>query len=398
MKHASIIPLIGGETIGMQNAFGTRPDYFMSYTPFYSNDQHILNYYDNEVPYYVLDKNETPSEKVDIVSSVCPCAGLSMLSHGYGDHNENNKWMIETTKYILGESKPQVFWGENAPGFAGKIGANVRGQMRTIAKENGYSMSVYRTKSLLHGVPQVRERSFYFFWQGNKTPILNWYNRPYKTIEDTIIDAGKTNSMQEPINTKTPSKDDPYYRFALEVMHGGMNHQQFSETFTAQNARSNDVNSYIEQAGYDYLTVGKWMKENGYEREVAKCEYKYNKLKDGKSIMRRGTIIPKNYIGAFVGHYPTSLTHPIEDRYITYREALSIMGMPSDFMLLDPKKNVNHICQNVPVQTATDMATEVREALLGNREFIDSTMTFQYNGNHTIDSESKSTDLETFLA
>ena len=26
-KHASIVPLIGGETIGQINAFGTKPDY-----------------------------------------------------------------------------------------------------------------------------------------------------------------------------------------------------------------------------------------------------------------------------------------------------------------------------------------------------------------------------------
>ena len=52
MKHASIIPLIGGETIGCEYAFGSPPDYFLSYEPFQSNDQHILNYYNKEIPYY----------------------------------------------------------------------------------------------------------------------------------------------------------------------------------------------------------------------------------------------------------------------------------------------------------------------------------------------------------
>ena len=68
MKHASIIPLIGGETIGCEYAFGSPPDYFLSYEPFQSNDQHILNYYnklilipDFNLPYlqelYVLNNN-----------------------------------------------------------------------------------------------------------------------------------------------------------------------------------------------------------------------------------------------------------------------------------------------------------------------------------------------------
>jgi hypothetical protein len=43
------------------------------------------------------------------------------MSHGYGDDNANNQWLTKTAKYILGEYKPKVFWGENAPGFAGKI-------------------------------------------------------------------------------------------------------------------------------------------------------------------------------------------------------------------------------------------------------------------------------------
>ena len=46
IKHASIIPLIGGETIGAERAFGTLPDYFISYEAFWANDRHIINYYD----------------------------------------------------------------------------------------------------------------------------------------------------------------------------------------------------------------------------------------------------------------------------------------------------------------------------------------------------------------
>lgn len=94
------------------------------------------------------------------------------------------------------------------------------------------------------------------------------------------------------------------------------------------------------------------------------------------------------------------LTHPIHDRYITYREAMTIMGLPNDFELLEPKKSANHICQNVPVQTAQDMATEVREYLLGNRETINSTLTFQYNHNqkHEVQDERASATLENFFA
>lgn len=397
IKHADIIPLIGGMTLGSERAFGNRPDYLLSYEAFWPNDRHLVNHYENEVPYLVLDKGERPSHKVDVVSSTCPCAGLSQMSHGFGDHNPNNQWMPKVAKYVMEELKPEVYWGENAPGFAGKIGANIRAELYAIGRAAGYSLTVYRTRSLLHGVPQVRERSFYFFWRGDRTPLLHYYNEPWKSIEQTILDA-RGNSQREPINPKTPSQD-PYYRYVLEVIHGGISHTEFCKIVEPTATRGADCLTYIETSGHNYIKdVAPWMAANGYDREVPKCHYRQNKIDSGGSVMRRGVIVPKDRIGAFVGHYPTSLTHPIEDRFINYREAMTIMGLPDNFELLDPKKSVNHICQNVPVKTAQDMASEVRAYLEGKRETIKSTYTFQYNHTQryeTVDEENNT--LEAFL-
>ena len=383
IKHASIVPLIGGETIGSELAFGEKPTYMMSYEAFKANDSHALNYYSG-TPYYVLDKGERPTESVDVISSVCPCAGLSQLSHGFGEDNPNNQWMKITAEHVLGTIKPKVFWGENAPGFAGKIGEKIRNELKQIGKENGYTMTVYRTRSLLHGAPQIRERSFYFFWRDTRTPLLNFYNRQYAKIED-VIRGVQSNFQTEVINKKIPSKDDLYYKFILEHIHGGLTHREFSQICEPQKVRNSDVFSYIERMGYDYAQVGEWMGQHGYEKEVEKCKYRYDKIKAGGNIMRRGTIIPKDYIGAFVGHYPTMLTHPDEDRYINYREAMTIMGLPEDFELLNPKKNYNHICQNVPVQTSKDMATEIKKYLNGELRMVDTDYVVQYN--HTQKSE-----------
>jgi len=383
LTHASIIPLIGGETIGSERAFGHPPEFIMSYTPFMQHDAHILNWYDNSIPYFLIDQGQIPTGRVDVISSVCPCAGLSMMSHGYGDHNQNNKWLIETTEFVLSTMRPAVFWGENAPAFAGKIGHNIRENMRQIAESHGYSMSVYRTKSILHGLSQVRERSFYFFWRGDRVPVFGYFNRPYEKIEDTIFSA-RGNSLQEPINPKIPSRDDSYYKYVLEEIHGGITHRQFFDTLDPLKVGANDIISYIERIGVDYADLSKWFRTKGNDKEADKCLTKKAKLESGKNIMRRGTVIPKDHIGAFVGHYPTMLTHPREDRYITYREAMTIMGLPQNFELLNPKKNANHICQNVPVQTAQDMAEEVVAVLEGKREWIDAKYVFQRNHDQSV--------------
>ena len=105
----------------------------------------------------------------------------------------------------------------------------------------------------------------------------------------------------------------------------------------------------------------------------------YEKLASGGNIMRKNTEIPKDYIGAFVGHMPTSLTHPDEDSYLTIRECLTVMKMPEDFQLQGGLSNLNHICQNVPVSTARDMATNLREYFDGKLDTIKTDFLIQDN-------------------
>jgi site-specific DNA-cytosine methylase len=373
--HASIIPLIGGETIASERIFGSKPEYIMSYSVFKNNDNHILNHYGYKVPYHLLDNNTTPKTPyVDVVSSVCPCAGLSQLSTSFSEDNPSNKWMIKSTTYVLENVKPMVLWGENAPLFAGKTGTKVRKTLFNIAQENGYTMTTYRTKSLFHGVPQVRERSFYFFWKGDKVPLLNYFRKDLKTIEDTILDTPDLGQeLDQPTNKRIPS-ENPYYQFLFEEILDNQTREDLIKGLNTPTGIFDIIESHT-----DYSIVGQWMKNNGYDREAKKCEYRYNKLSVGGNIMRGEMIFPKNYINAFVGQLPTILVHPIKDRYITYREALAIMGMPYDFELINHKRNLNHICQNVPVITAMDMAKEVNAVLNGEREYVNAKHIFQSN-------------------
>lgn len=402
MKHATIIPLIGGEVLASEKVFGHRPDYILSYNAFQANEEHLLNYWNHEVPYYVLDEGDRHPHTVDVVSSVCPCAGLSLFSTRYGEDNKNNRWLIETAKYVLGKIKPQVFWGENAPTFTGKIGEPIRNQLIQIGKENGYVMSMYKTKSLLHGVPQTRERTFYFFWKGTQVPVFDYYRRDMQSIEDLIlnVDRNPDDPMSEVINKNKPT-DNPFYRYILEEIHGGISHREHFDLIDIDDPKTPnylDVYSLIESHKHDYARVSKWLEERQYHRESARAVRMYDKLEAGGNIMRRGTLLPKGYIGSFVGHYPTMLTHPHEDRYITYREALTIMGMPDDYQLLNPKNSYNHICQNVPFQTAVDMATEVKASLEDERDWIDASITLQHNTSKKMEIwEEKTSSLEAFF-
>jgi site-specific DNA-cytosine methylase len=380
----------------MENAFNQRPEYILSYEAFANNDQHIVKHYNNEVPYHVLstDSDNPTFSTVDVVNTVCPCAGLSSLSPSASADNSANDWMFTTSDYVLGTMSPRVFWGENAPRLASKMGEPVVRRLREIGKKYGYTFSIYKTKSILHGLSQVRDRTFYFFWKGTEIPYFPYINREHEKIEDTIRNAfvSEDDPMNMLTNTKIPS-ENPFYKYVLEEMEGGITHQEFATKIE----KTTNPLDYIEAAGITYDKVGEWMTSKGYEREAAKCNRMYEKLKAGGNIMRKNTEIPKNYIGAFVGHMPTSIAHPDEDRYITVREALAIMKLPKDFQLQGGLKNLNHICQNVPVTTAQDMAQAVKDYLDGKLDVIESEFMVQDNKTRSYKVEIPKMTLEEFM-
>ena len=393
-NYASIVPLIGGETIAMQNVVGNKPEYILSYEGFESNDKHLLEYYKNEVPYHLIKDGELPDvNSVDIVNTVCPCAGLSSLSPSSNSESATNDWMRMSAEYILDSVKPKVFWGENAPRLASKMGEPVVKDLRQIGQKYGYTFSIFKTKSLLHGLSQVRDRAFYFFWKGDKVPVFEYINRTHQTIEDAIrsVNRNPADPMDILANEAKPT-DNAYYKYVLQLLN--TTHQKFAASIE----KTTNPMEWI-YANDSFLKAADWMDANGYEREAAKCRRKFDKLASGGNIMWHNIEIPKDHIGAFVGHRPTSIAHPDEDRFLTIRECLSLMKMPDDFILQGGRKNLNHICQNVPVTTAEDMASEVVKFVEGRSDnrLIETNYLIQDNKNNSWWSEKSSVQLDDFM-
>ena len=394
-SYASIVPLIGGETFAMQNVFKKEPEYILSYSGFEANDSQLLNYYGNRMPYYKLDEGGSPNSKVDVVNSVCPCAGLSSLSVSSNSNHEHNDWMIKSSQYVIENIQPKVLWGENAPRLASKMGEPIVRQLRKIAADNGYTFSLYKTKSKLHGLSQIRDRAFFFFWKGKGIPVFDYYLRPHTRIEDQIRSSARNDDdpMSALIVRKDKPSENPFYQYVLEEMHGGIDHTEFFNLIE----KTTNILHHFEDEGGNYMNMAKWMDKKGYDSYVPKCERMYEKLASGGNIMRKTTEVPKDYIGAFVGHYPNMLTHPDADRYLSVRECLDIMKMPTDFQLQGGIKNLNMICQNVPVTTATDMAENVKKFVDGDIKMVDASFAIQDNKTQTFWKEEQLNSLEAFL-
>ena len=85
----------------------------------------------------------------------------------------------------------QVLWGENAPGLYSGVGEGVQKKLRQLAQIYGYSFSVIKTDTELHGIPQKRRRTFYFFWCTPTAPYLSWTRREKPDLWSYLADIPK---------------------------------------------------------------------------------------------------------------------------------------------------------------------------------------------------------------
>lgn len=377
---AAIIPLIGGLPLAAENIFKKPPEYAMAWSGFQYNDRHYINYMRTKRnwsgKYYVLDhvsESVIPNvtyefDKLPYVDIVCgcpPCAGLSSLSVTSSADSAVNDHMLNAAKLVLSEVQPIIYMFENAPKLATMKGKPVADKLYVIAKEHGYSMLLYTTESRLHNNCQIRPRTFVFFCKksmfGDCVPTFEHINSEFRTFEDFINKtvSSENDPMNECINKSKPS-ENPYYAYCYERV-GAESHEDFVNKLCTENKSKNLIVKTLELGEYNFDNISAWFSEHGFDKIAERVLYMKSKTEIGKGFWTHGITVAKQQIPAFIGVMPTSLVHPYKDRYITYREGLTLMGMPDDFCLDSDKLSTvsNHICQNVPVKTAEHMFNQI---------------------------------------
>jgi len=363
ISWATMIPLIGGSAIGCSQATKNKPKFHLSFKAFEQNENHLTSYWP-DVKRIDLDESILPEENLDFVNSVCPCAGLSQLntSQDQETRNSKNAWMMKTSKIVLENIKPRVYWGENAPALYTKSGQYVREQLSEIAAQNGYSFSIYKTSTFKHGIPQKRLRTFYFFWDSETAPVMNFYNRERKNLLEYLEQIPSESNQQDIYNLESIFSKFPSYSFLLEKYQ--TDHSGFIDRFG--NGPAHSVHQFIVRNELidDCL---EWLKEKNPEhKEVRKFEHIKNKLSMGKSFLDHSPAFYKECTNAIVGRTLQMIMHPTQPRGMSHREIMHLMGLPFDFDL--QTKRLNDVAQNVPTCTARDMTLEVIKYLNGELE------------------------------
>lgn len=378
-----MVPLIGGLGLGISHALGGQhPEWIVSYDAFKSNDSHYISYLRRggwEGEYYTnIDENRDLS--ADVVGAVCPCAGLSSYSNTASVSNSTNDWMYKTAEYTCGVIKPRVFWGENAPRLSQAAGRGVADRLYGIGRKHGYSLNLYYTESRLHGNPQIRPRTFYFFTKDDTAPILPWFNKkPHDVSEILEKEIPADDPMNICANRQNPY-DNPWIHYHLS--------KNKVTTLFELAKKYNKSNGLVKPAGDDtFDDVAVWMDINGHQKTGDRCRAISAKLKSGKGYWGHGVLMPvKDSIPSLIGCLLYDMINPYRDSFITIRDAMRFMGLPDDYNLAgeNPIRHVNAIAQNVPVATAADMMSAIIQYLRGELQFASSAYIKQNNRNQTI--------------
>jgi site-specific DNA-cytosine methylase len=366
VRYASIVPLIGGFTIGNSMATGNKPIALYTYNGFQENEKHLRAYWP-DVPYINLDEDGglpvVTEDRLDFVSTTCPCAGLSMLNYSKGGTSKSrgadaaqNEWMYRSARFVLGTLKPRVFFGENAPGLYGEVGKGVVDKLFEIAQENGYSMSLMKTSTIRHGIPQERSRTFYFFWDSEYAPVLNTYNREHKKLGEYLSEVPKDASLMETFNN-WKLEGLPIIKFVEEVK--GVS---WKEMMADEDSRT--MNWYIVKNGWLDECIEYTDKVLPGSVDARSLHHIKKKLAEGKGFWDVSPRLGNDHFNAVISKNMICGSHPEEKRFITIREYMHLMGLPHDFELLD-KNQWNHIAQNVPTATARDWTLEVVKYIKG---------------------------------
>ena len=294
--------------------------------------------------------------------------------------------MLKSAEYVLESVRPRVLWGENAPALYQGAEDLVQ-KLVTIGVSHGYTFSMVKTDSQLHGLPQRRVRTFYFFWRSPTVPMLRWTKRTAPKLVDYLALIPRSASLQDVfVHDGAASERFLPYQFVLQ--REGLTHRQFS----AKSGRTT-IAKYLEK----YKLIDEciaWLRKyhpndtfslpvegrpNRRRTHIDVLEHMKYKLSIGKGYWDDSLKFMGDCFTAVISKNINFAVHPTEDRFFSVRELLHLMGMPHDFELENPRRNLNHLCQNVPVATARDWAGEVIRFCRGQAEMTEYTFLRQDN-------------------
>ena len=376
MQHIALVPLIGGMAIAGETVLGTEPRAVVSYDAFDLNDGFYMNWLrkrglDTERISLDSHPNYTPDfGEIDLITSVCPCSGLSSANSSSGAGCQQNEWMYKSTEWALSKARPRVLIGENAPRLFGSFGQMVAVKLRMIADRYGYTLTLVKTSTHLHGLPQKRERSFFVLFRDlDIAPVFERQDAQFDGHWTEFLDAfEKDDTIGEHHDSAQAAE---MWRIVTEGL--GKSREE-ARDIIGQEKISLLIQIVKNMPAERDAYIDEHLESEDKVKACMARKFKYTRDK----MVRTGNMNVWDTSPLFIKtpYYPSVMHRTIERVYrpdlmrtTTPREQMRLMGLPEDMDV--PRAYLNAIAQNVPTRTAGWITREALAAAAGDRPLFD---------------------------
>ena len=254
-------------------------------------------------------KKKIKNQKVNIICGGPPCQGFSTIGPGDAKDSRNHLF-LEFVRFVK-ELKPEVIVLENVTGLLAKKNIDTFQSIFNCFEELGYDLNARVLSSHHYGTPQIRRRVILI---GNRIKIENIY--PQKKFSNVGEISSK---LQSPRTVSWAFKN------LINFKNKSFNH----------NIETASIKSELEILRISHVPEGKSIR---YERDEKKylpkklwfnhdwSEIGEKRFREAKfARLDRSKPSPTIVTGSRMYY------HPIENRYLTTREAASLQSFPAEF-------------------------------------------------------------------
>lgn len=248
----------------------------------------------------------------DLVAGGPPCQGFSVQRIG-ADRDIRNQLVLEFARFVL-DLRPRVFLMENVMGLLGSRGRLLAQRFEEMLVTGGYVVNHRRVNAAEYGVPQQRNRVFFYGWERLafrrwRFPAAERTPAEFRTTWDAIGD------LPSPSRDYSPSPTDALHR---RTRMSPLNQQRLA----------------LIPPGGGFEDLPADLRANCHRNGAARIGHRgvYGRLAPD----RPSATITARFDSFTRGRF----AHPYEDRNITLREGARLQTFPDFFKFVGSQEEI----------------------------------------------------------
>ncbi|MCY7331983.1 MAG: DNA cytosine methyltransferase [Pseudanabaena sp. CAN_BIN31] len=248
-------------------------------------------------------------QKVDLICGGPPCQGFSTI--GQNDHQDERNFLFIEFLRIVEALKPEYIIVENVTGLLSKRNESVLKAIIKSFTDLGYTIDVKVLSAHHYGVPEKRRRTIFL---GNRFGVKNIY--PDKIFKD---------SDQDLQDLSLPRTVGWAFDNLLKLNGEILNHD----------IKRSQIANDLERERISHIPEGKSVRyekdQLAYLPESLWFDVDWSSIHEERFREAKLNRLDFHNCANTINTSRTTYYHPVENRYLTAREAAAIQSFPSDY-------------------------------------------------------------------